>query len=436
MSAGDRFLYRTRVEVARRSGLRGPLRMLVALALVLLSVPVLLARPSTAQAASLVEVSASCVAIGQRFPTLTVWGSGFEPWLAATGSTLTVEWSWGGAPSFPNPASVAPLTRAAPAGTFTLTFDVTGVSEGLGGFGRHRRPELCSARRRSSGLPTSTSVRRARSGPPRAAPHPARRRSLVSTTGYDPPGRRFFYQYHLPDQVGPVSGTAAADGSVRAQFQPAPQSANATVTAQISQPAEGDFSAETFYNTSPCPSATTCRRVVDHTERLRLRHGERRLGVGSGGVQRGETGTLAAPISDVGIGGGQAGDFVVDNNGCNGVTLAANASCAVTVHFAPGAAGSRTATLTAASSNSATASAFLSGTGERPPGLSITPPTKDFGSVPEQGSSAPTVFTVTNTGSGPQTITSVTLTGSRAGEFAVDADTCASALLAGGAPAR
>ena len=52
-------------------------------------------------------------------------------------------------------------------------------------------------------------------------------------------------------------------------------------------------------------------------------------------------GALAAPISAITI---STGDFVMENNGCNGIALAPNASCAVTVHFAPGSAGPKAAT--------------------------------------------------------------------------------------------
>ncbi len=140
-------------------------------------------------------------------------------------------------------------------------------------------------------------------------------------------------------------------------------------------------------------------------------------------------GTLAAPISSITI---STGDFVMENNGCDGITLAPNASCAVTVHFAPGSAGPKAATFTATSSNTATASASLTGTGALPPGLTISPTSKNFGSVAERGSSPPSVFTVTNTGSAPQAITSVELTGAQSGDFALDPDTCGSAVVAGG----
>jgi hypothetical protein len=141
-------------------------------------------------------------------------------------------------------------------------------------------------------------------------------------------------------------------------------------------------------------------------------------------------GALAAPINAITI---STGDFVLENNGCNGITLAAGAGCAVTVHFAPGSAGPKAATLLATSSSTLSASASLVGTGVVPPGLTISPVSKNFGSVAAHSASAPTAFTVTNTGSQPQTITSVALTGAQAGEFAVDPGTCAGAVVAGGA---
>ncbi len=157
------------------------------------------------------------------------------------------------------------------------------------------------------------------------------------------------------------------------------------------------------------------------------------LGAASGAVAFNvvNVGNLVAPIDGVSVGGAQGGEFVLENNGCAGVTLSVGASCPVTIHFAPGDAGTRAGTLVVTSSNTATASASLTGTGVRPPGLSINPPNKNFGTVPERGASSATTFIVTNTGSAPQTITSVTLTGSQASEFTIDPDTCGSAVVAG-----
>ncbi len=112
--------------------------MLVALALVLLSIPVFAravegaARSTAGQPVDLLEVSDSCVAVGQHI-TATVSGTGFEQWLPpGKGNSLTVVWEFAGVGS--DPAIVLPGSRLAPAGTFTMTFDVTGLSQGFGGF--------------------------------------------------------------------------------------------------------------------------------------------------------------------------------------------------------------------------------------------------------------------------------------------------------------
>jgi hypothetical protein len=420
----------------RRSGVLA--RALVAVALALLSIPVL--APAVEGAARSVddlphdqlEVSDSCVAIGQHL-TITVWGSGFGQQVPTEGGSLTLRWDFAGVGS--DPAIVLPGSRPVTTGTFTMTFDVTGVSQGFGAF------DLVGVN--ANGVPGfvgGVNVEIQPTCPVGTAscsttPGPAA--LLVSTAGYDPTfAVQFFYQYHLPDQVGPVAGTAASDGSVHAQFQPAPQSLNATVTALIVQPPGEDSPSHTFFITVAAP---VCHDVAPPALSITpspVDFGPVNVGSASGPVAFNvvNVGKLATPISSIAIGGGQAGDFVIESNACGGVTLVPSASCAVRIHFAPGAVGARAATLTATSSNKATALASLTGTGVavQPPGLSINPTNKNFGSVPLAGSSAPTVFTVTNTGTAPQTIASIALTGGQAGEFAVDPGTCGSAVMAGG----
>jgi hypothetical protein len=416
--------------------------VVVALLLVLLSIPVLAravegAGPlAPAQSAfDSVEVSDSCIAIGEHVPNLTVWGVGFDAWVPAESTNfLSVEWSWGGAPSFPNPAVVLPLSRVSTTGSFTMTFDVTGVSQGFAGFSVVvRNPSGSSPTLVGSvdvdindNCPTGTATCSITPGPGVL---------LMSVNGYDPTFPvQFFYQYRRTDQIGPVPGTAAPDSSVRGQFQPAPQTANATVTARIVQPAEGDSSSQTFFITFDAPA---CQDVAGPALLITpgvFDFGVVNLAASSGAVAFNvvNVGKLTTPISSIALGGGQSSDFKVDSNACDGVTLVAGAGCTVTIHFTPSGPGARTATLTATSSNSATASASLTGTGLRPPGLSINPSTRNFGSVPEHTASSPTTFTVANTGSQPQTITSVSLTGSQASEFVVDLGTCGGAVVVGG----
>ncbi|MDQ1424384.1 MAG: hypothetical protein QOD72_1882, partial [Acidimicrobiaceae bacterium] len=429
------------MSVTRRAAPGALWRAFVALALLLLSISVLVpavegaTRSTNGLPHDLLEVSDSCVAVGQHIATLTVWGRGFDDALQP-GSTLTLRWAFAGVGA--DPALVTPASRPVTSANFTMTFDVTGLSPGFGGF------NLDGVN--ANGVPGfvgSVDVDIQPTCPVGSAscsatPGPAV--LLVSTAGYDPTfAVQFFYQYHLPDQAGPVAGTAAPDGSVRGQFQPAPRSVNATVTAQIVQPPRDDAPPITFFVTFPAP---VCNDVAPPALSITpgpFDFGAVNVGAASGAVAFNvvNVGKQATPMSSIAIGGGQAGDFVIESNGCSGVTLAAGLSCVVKVHFAPGAIGTRLSTLTAASANQATASANLTGTGVvgatiRPPGLTINPSARNFGSVPVRGSSAPTVFTVTNTGSQPQTITSVALIGSQAGEFAVDSGTCANALVAGG----
>jgi hypothetical protein len=431
------------MNVTRAHGVGGLPRSLVALALVLVSLPVFVpavvrTQPAAAQTIDLLEVSDSCVAIGQRIPNLTVWATGFEQWVAAEGTFLTVEWSWGGAPNPPDPATVNPMTQTTTAGSFTMNFDVTGVTTGFGAFSVIAHNALGA--RTLVGIADVDVQPTCPTGTASCSTAPGPGTLLVSTAGYDPSfAVQFFYQYHLPGQQGPVAGAAQPDGTVRAQFQPAPQSANARVTARVVQPAEGDSSERDFFITFAAPVCQDVRAGLTITPGT-FDYGPVNVGSASAPaafnvVNTGNQPTSIGGVSVVGA------DFGVDNNACAGATLAPNAGCAVIVHFAPQSAGQRSATLTATGSNATGASANLAGigvagtvtgTGARPPGLTIDPANTDFGSVPSHGSSAATVFTVTNTGSQPQTITSVALTGNQPGDFAVDPDTCSAATVAGG----
>jgi HYDIN/CFA65/VesB-like, Ig-like domain len=159
--------------------------------------------------------------------------------------------------------------------------------------------------------------------------------------------------------------------------------------------------------------------------------GEVNVGASSGAAAFAVVNTGQRPATINGVSITPVGEFAIDSNAC-AATLAPGATCAVTVHFTPGASGPRSATLTATSTGGATASSALSGTGVTPPGLSISPTTKNFGSVPERGTSAATTFTVKNTGSQPQTITSVALNTGQPDQFALDPGTCAGAVVPGG----
>jgi hypothetical protein len=112
-------------------------------------------------------------------------------------------------------------------------------------------------------------------------------------------------------------------------------------------------------------------------------------------------------------------------------TLAAGASCTISVSFAPTASGARSATLTI--NNSAGAKTVsLSGTGQAAakPGVLSVPGPFGFGATQAVGTaSSPQAFTLTNTGGAAVTISSVAST--NAAEFALSASTCAGSVAAG-----
>jgi hypothetical protein len=90
-----------------------------------------------------------------------------------------------------------------------------------------------------------------------------------------------------------------------------------------------------------------------------------------------------------------SGDFTPASNNCS--TVAAYASCTITVVFNPSALGARTGTLTVGSSGSTLISS-LTGTGI--PDLSLSPATLTFGNL-DVGASATQTLTATNSASGP-----------------------------------
>jgi hypothetical protein len=117
------------------------------------------------------------------------------------------------------------------------------------------------------------------------------------------------------------------------------------------------------------------------------------------------TGTAAAPVTGIAT----TGDFSQTNN-C-GSSIAAGASCTVTVTFRPAASGSRTGTLTITAAG-ITNSVPLSGTGVAPgPILSPNPSALSFPGTVVGNTAAAQTVTVTNTGTTSANVSGVTTTG-------------------------
>ncbi len=117
---------------------------------------------------------------------------------------------------------------------------------------------------------------------------------------------------------------------------------------------------------------------------------------------------VALPISSVTLVGSNANNFAQTNT-C-GASLAAHASCSVSVTFTPSALGSRSASLQLVD-GAGTQSVALSGSGV-PPTASVAPSALGFANQQFGTTSAPLTLTVTNTGSGPLSVSAATLASS------------------------
>ena len=136
------------------------------------------------------------------------------------------------------------------------------------------------------------------------------------------------------------------------------------------------------------------------------------------------SGTAPLTISSIGLGGVNPGDFAQSNTCPLGpATLAAAASCTVSVTFTPTATGSRTASLSIADDAVGSPQAVaLSGTGVAP-AVSLTPASLGFGNQTVSTTSGTQTINLSNSGSAPLTISSIGLGGVNPGDFA-QTNTC------------
>ena len=140
------------------------------------------------------------------------------------------------------------------------------------------------------------------------------------------------------------------------------------------------------------------------------------------------TGTVSLSINNIAIMGSNAADFVQTHT-C-GTSLAAGASCTISVTFKPAASGTRTAALSV--SNNAAGSpqkVTLSGIGTT---AKLAPTSLNFGSVGFGATSLPKTVTLTNVGVAALKITGITISGPNAGDFS-QTHSCGSSLSAGAA---
>ena len=131
--------------------------------------------------------------------------------------------------------------------------------------------------------------------------------------------------------------------------------------------------------------------------------------------------TNAGGLPLTGIGTAVSGDFsVVDS--CGG-TLAAGATCSFAVTFAPTAVGSRTGSLIVSDQNRAQ-TVTLSGLGQSPPKISVSPASMALGSIEIGTASAPRGVTVTNAGLAVLGTPVFSVIGSGASAFSLTNNAC------------
>jgi hypothetical protein len=134
------------------------------------------------------------------------------------------------------------------------------------------------------------------------------------------------------------------------------------------------------------------------------------------------TGSLTATLS-----GGDATQFEITNNGCDSITLQANASCTISARFAPTSAGARATEIRVLTGSAqAGAVAILTGQAVDDARLRLSPSSRDFSLVTAGETGGEVTFTVENEGG----IASGEITTTLSGDFVVVSDDCAGEILA------
>ena len=136
--------------------------------------------------------------------------------------------------------------------------------------------------------------------------------------------------------------------------------------------------------------------------------GARVMGTTSPAQQFTVTNTGGVPSGTIAtsIGGDDPDQFTKSSDLCHNQTLGPGGSCTLDVAFAPTSRGGLSASVQASATPGGAASAALSGVGQAPANLQLTPASHDFGNVLQGTNSHPKQFTLTNTGDQAASITS------------------------------
>jgi hypothetical protein len=144
------------------------------------------------------------------------------------------------------------------------------------------------------------------------------------------------------------------------------------------------------------------------------------------------TGTVALTIASFSFAGTNASSFLISAKTCT-TTLAAGASCTLSIACKPTVAGALTASLVA-HDNAAGAPQTVALTGiggSATPAVVLSPATLTFASTAVGSASAAQVVTVRNTGLVPVVLSSLAVSGTNASSFGMVSKTCPASLAAG-----
>ena len=213
----------------------------------------------------------------------------------------------------------------------------------------------------------------------------------------------------------------------------APVSAETTALARIIHASHGTRSVNVFVG-------TTASAPVVSLSPTSLSFGNHQVNTTSSAhtVTLTNSGNAALTIHGIGLSGPNSGDFHQQNT-ClsSSSTLAAGASCTISVTFTPTAEGNRSASLSIADNASGSPqSVALSGSGTTAsaPVVSLSPTSLSFGNHQVNTTSSAHTVTLTNSGNAALTIHGIGLSGPNSGDFHQQ-NTClsSSSTLAAGA---
>ncbi|MBV8945592.1 MAG: choice-of-anchor D domain-containing protein [Solirubrobacterales bacterium] len=220
----------------------------------------------------------------------------------------------------------------------------------------------------------------------------------------------------------PSSLAAGANCTISVTFAPA-AAGSRTASVQVSDNAGDSPQSAPLSGTGTAPGVS-----LSPTS---LAFGSQLLGSTSTAQTVTLTNSGAAPLSINGISvtGANPGDFAEsDNCPAAPATLAANATCSVSITFSPAAAGSRAATVQITDNAANSPQSFsVSGTGATPaPAVTLSKSSLTFASQLTGTTSSAQSVTLTNSGTAALSLSGIAVTGANAGDFA-ETDNCPAA---------